>query len=157
MKFLVTKDLAHSTLLSNLMLGVCVALFLYLGLDVILHGYVLGTNITEVSTTLYGNVEEFVEPILIDSLLLQVHIDLFMSLFGIMIIASIYIRLFSAKPSTKKLVHALFTFGLAAPLALLIAYFTSVGFVYSWVVSFLFAHLLAIAMALAIIKKLLFK
>lgn len=157
MKFLVTKDLQHSRLLAHLMTGVSVALLFYLGLDVVLHGYLLGTDITEVSTTLYGNTEEFVEPILLDSLLLQVHIDLFMSLFSIMIIASMYIRLFSAKPSTKRLVHALFTFGLAAPLALLIAYFTSVGFVYSWAVSFLFAHLLGMGMALAIIKKLLFK
>jgi len=155
MKFLVTKDLKHSTLLGNLMLGVCVALFFYLGLDVVLHGYVLGTNITEVSTTLYGNVEEFVEPILIDSLLLQVHIDLFMSLFSIMIIASIYIRLFSAKKSTKKLVHALFILGLAAPITLLTAYFTSLGFVYSWMASFILWHLLGMGMALAIIKKLL--
>ena len=153
MKFLVTKDLQHSRLLAHLMTGVSVALLFYLGLDVVLHGYLLGTDITEISTTLYGNVE----PILLDSLLLQVHIDLFMSLFSIMIIASIYIRLFSAKPSTKRLVHALFTFGLAALLALLVAYFTSVGFVYSWVVSFLFAHLLGMGMALAIIKKLLFK
>ena len=157
MKFLVTKDLAHSTLLGNLMLGVCVALFFYLGLDVVLHGYVLGTNITEVSTTLYGNVEEFVEPLLIDSLLLQVHIDLFMSLFTIMIIASIYIRLFSAKKSTKKLVHLVFIFGLLAPIFLLVAYFTSLWAVYVWLVSFFFWHLLGLGMSLAIIQKLFFK
>jgi len=157
MKFLVTKDLQHSTLLGNLMLGVNVALFFYLGLDVVLHGYVLGTNITEISTTLYGNIEEFVEPILIDSLLLQVHIDLFMSLFAIMIIASIYIRLFSASKLTKKLVHALFILGLFTPITLLSAYFSSVTFVYSWIASFILWHILGMGMALAIIKKLLFK
>lgn len=157
MKFLVTKDLAHSTLLGNLMLGVCVALFLYLGLDIVLHGYVMGTNITEIGTTLYGNTEEFIEPLLIDSLLLQVHIDLFMSLFSIMLIASIYIRLFSTKKSTKKLVHTLFILGLVAPIALLTAYFTSVGFVYGWIASFILWHILGMGMAVAIIKKLLFK
>ena len=157
MKFLVTKDLQHSTLLGNLMVGVSVALFFYLGLDVVLHGYLLGTNLTEINTTLYGNVEEFVEPILIDSLLLQVHSDLFMSLFGIMIIASIYIRLFSGKKSTKSFVHLLFILGLLSPIMLLIAYFSSVVFVYLWVASFLLWHLLGMGMALAIIKKLLFK
>lgn len=156
MKFLVTKDLAHSTLLGTLMLGVSVALFFYLGLDVVLHGYVFGFDFQSIANTLYGNSEEFIEPLLIDSLLLQVHIDLFMSLFSIMILASIYIRLFSAKKSTKKLVHVLFIFGLAAPIALLIAYFTSFAFVYSWIVSFLFWHLVAMGMSLAIIKKLLF-
>jgi len=157
MKFLVTKDLQHSTLLGNLMVGVSVALFFYLGLDVVLHGYLLGTNLTEINTTLYGNVEEFVVPILIDSLLLQVHSDLFISLFGIMIIASIYIRLFSGKKSTKSFVHLLFILGLLSPIMLLIAYFSSVVFVYLWVASFLLWHLLGMGMALAIIKKLLFK
>jgi len=157
MKFLVTKDLAHSTLLGHLILGVCIALFFYLGSDIVLHAYILGDNLIALSNTLYGNVDEFIEPILLDSLLLQVHIDLFMSLFSIMILASIYIRLFSKRKITKQLVHFLFIFGLAAPISLLIAYFTSVGLIYTWLVCFFFWHLLGLGMSLAIIKKLLFK
>jgi len=157
MKFLVTKDLAHSTLLGNLMVGVSVALFFYLGLDVVLHSYVLGSNLTSITNTLYGNVEEFIEPILLDSLLLQVHIDLFMSLFSIMIIASIYIRLYSDKRVTKWLVHTLFILGLFAPLFLIVAYFISMGIVYAWLISFVLGHLLGMGLSLLIIKKLLFK
>lgn len=157
MKFLVTKDLEHTTLLAKLMAGVSIALFCYLGLDVVLHGYVLGADATSITTTLYGNAEEFIEPILLDTLLLQVHIDLFMSLFSIMIIASIYIRLYSANVSTKWLVHTLFILGLLAPLGLLIAYFISVGFVYVWIGSFILGHLLGMGMSLGIIKRLLFK
>ena len=157
MKFLVTKDLAHSTLLSRLMLGVCVALFFYLGLDVLLHGYVLGADMTSIQNTLYGNTEEFIEPILIDTLLLQVHTDLFMSLFSILIIASIYIRLYSSQTITKWLVHFLFILGLLAPLSLVIAYFTSMGIVYVWLATFILGHFLGMWMSLRIIKKLLFR
>ena len=157
MKFLITKDLQHSTLLGNLMAGVSVALFFYLGLDVVLHAYVIGSDLESILNTLYGNVEEFIEPILLDSLLLQIHIDLFMSLFSIMIIASIYIRLYSDKSITKWLVHTLFIFGLLAPLFLIVAYFTSMGFVYAWLASFVLAHLLGMGLSLLIIKKLLFK
>lgn len=157
MKFLVTKELEHTTLLYRLMAGVSIALFLYLGLDVVLHAYVLGADIRSISTTLYGNIEEFIEPILLDTLLLQVHIDLFMSLFAIMIIASIYIRLYTGKVSTKWLVHMLFILGLLAPALLLIAYFNSVGFVYVWLGSFVGWHLLGMLMSLLIIKRLLFK
>lgn len=149
--------MAHSTLLINLMLGVSVALFFYLGLDVVLHAYVIGSDIESITNTLYGNVEEFIELILLDSLLLQVHIDLFMSLFSIMIIASIYIRLYSDKRTTKWLVHTLFILGLLAPLFLIVAYFTSIGFVYVWLVSFMLGHLLGMGLSLRIIKKLLFK
>jgi len=157
MKFLITKDLEHTTLLSKLMAGVSISLFFYLILDVALHGYVLGADITSISTTLYGNQEEFIEPILLDTLLLQVHIDLFMSLFTVMIIASIYIRLYSAKVTTKWLVHTLFILGLVAPMVLLITYFTSSIFVYVWLVSFVLGHLLGMGMSLVIIKRLLFK
>ena len=157
MKFLVTKDLAYSSLLSNLMTGVAVAIFFYLVLDIVLHAYVLGLDASIVSTTLFGNTKEFIEPILLDTLLLQVHIDLFMSLFASMIVASIYIRLHSTKVMTKWLVHSLFILGLLAPLLLMVAYFTSVSFVYLWLASFMFGHLLGMFMSLMIIKRLLFK
>ena len=157
MKFLVTKDLAHSSLLGNLMAGVTVAIFFYFVLDIVLHAYVIGLDVTTISTTLFGNTEEFIEPILIDTLLLQVHIDLFMSLFSIMIVASIYIRLNSIKAMTKWLVHTLFILGLLAPLLLIVAYFTSVIFIYLWLASFILGHLLGMLLSLMIIKKLLFK
>jgi len=70
MKFLVTKDLAHSTLLTYLMGSVVFAILLYLGFDMLLHAYVIGLDMQSVSITLFGDVENFVEPILIDSLLL---------------------------------------------------------------------------------------
>ncbi|MBT8348128.1 MAG: hypothetical protein HKP62_01610, partial [Sulfurovum sp.] len=94
MKFLVTKDLAHSTLLRYLMGSVVFATLLYLGIDTILHAYVIGLDMNSISVTLLGDAENFVEPILIDSLLLQVHIDLFMTLFALLILSSIYIRLY---------------------------------------------------------------
>jgi len=157
MKFLISKELSQATLLKNLMLAVCVALFFYLGLDVLLHAYVFGFDLSSISSTLYGNTEEFIEPILLDTLLLQVHIDLFMSLFSMMIIASIYIRLYSEDSFTKILVHTLFVLGLVAPLLLVVAYFTEMVVVYVWLIGFILGHLLAMYMSLTIVKKLLIK
>ena len=94
---------------------------------------------------------------MIDTLLLQVHIDLFMALFSIMIVASIYIRLHNKKVMTKWLVHALFILGLFTPILLMIAYFTNVWFITIWLVTFILGHLLAMWMSLLILKKLLFK
>ncbi len=52
MKFLVTKDLAHSTLLTYLMGSVVFAILLYLGFDMLLHAYVIGLDVQSVSITL---------------------------------------------------------------------------------------------------------
>jgi len=157
MKFLVTKELAYSSLLKNLVVGVCIALFFYFMLDVLLHGYIIGFTFEEMNSTLYGNAEEFIEPILIDSLLLQVHIDLFMSLLAVMMIASIYIRLFSTQKMTKWLVHTLFLLSLLSPMILIFAYLTSKIAVFIWIVCFVLGHLLAMIMTVMIVKKLLLK
>ena len=157
MKFLVTKDLAHSTLLTYLMGSVVFAILLYLGFDILLHAYVIGLDMQSVSITLFGDVENFVEPILIDSLLLQVHIDLFMTLFAILILSSIYIRLYSDKVMTKWVVHFMFSLGILAPFVLLLAYFVSESLTAIWLISFVLWHMLAAVVALMILKKLLFK
>ena len=157
MKFLISKELSQTTLMRKLMIAVCVALFFYLGLDVLLHAYVFGFELSDISSTLYGNAEEFIEPILLDTLLLQVHIDLFMSLLSMMIIASIYIRLYSEDGFTKIVVHALFILGLIAPLLLIVSYFTAMACVYAWLGSFMLGHLLGMGMSLRIVGKLLFK
>jgi len=157
MKFLVTKDLAHSTLLTYLMGSVVFAILLYLGFDMLLHAYVIGLDMQSVSITLFGDVENFVEPILIDSLLLQVHIDLFMTLFAILILSSIYIRLYSDKVMTKWVVHLLFSLGILAPVVLLLAYFFSASLTAIWLISFVLWHILGCIVAMMILKKLLFK
>lgn len=157
MKFLVTKDLAHSTLLTYLMGSVVFAILLYLGFDMLLHAYVIGYDMQSVSITLFGDIENFVEPILIDSLLLQVHIDLFMTLFAILILSSIYIRLYSDKVMTKWVVHLLFSLGILAPVVLLMAYYVSTLFTAIWLISFVLWHILGGIVAMMILKKLLFK
>lgn len=157
MKFLVTKDMGYSTLLTYLMGSVVVAILLYVGLDTVLHAYVIGLDMHSISVTLFGDAENFVEPVLIDSLLLQVHIDLFMTLFAILILSSIYIRLYAEKVMTKWVVHLLFIMGMLAPAALLLAYFVSASFALMWLMSFILWHLLAAIVAIMILKKLLFK
>ena len=157
MKFLVTKDLAHSQLLAYLIGAVLVAMLLYLGLDVVLHGYVIGADMTAIHSTLFGDLETFEEPILIDSLLLQVHIDLFMTIFVLLILSAIYIRLHNKTTAMKWVLHALFILGLLAPLSLLLAYFWSETFVTVWIVTFLLWHLLAIMVSLSIFPRLNFR
>ncbi|HHO65378.1 MAG TPA: hypothetical protein ENJ71_02530 [Epsilonproteobacteria bacterium] len=157
MKFLVTKDLAHSQLLAYLIGAVLTAILLYLGLDVVLHGYVIGSDMTAIRSTLFGNSETFEEPILIDSLLLQVHIDLFITIFVLLILSSIYIRVHNKTTAMKWVLHALFILGLLAPLSLLLAYFWSEDFVMVWVVTFLLWHLLAVGISLSIFPRLNFR
>lgn len=157
MKFLVTKDLAHSKLLAYLMGAVVFAILLYLALDVVLHGYVIGSDISAIKSTLFGNADTFEEPILIDSLLLQVHIDLFMTIFTLLILSSVYIRLYEKTTSMKMVLHTLFISGVIAPLSLLLAYSWSQSFMYVWMVSFLLWHIVALLLTFMILRRLHFR
>jgi predicted neutral ceramidase superfamily lipid hydrolase len=157
MKFLIKKDIEYSRLFKSLIVSVISTLFIYLLLDIALHYFVIGIDISSISNTLYGNEAHFTEAILLDSLLLQVHIDLFMNIITLMILSSVYIRYFSNNPSTKVLIHILLLSGILAPISLLIAYFSSVIFIYLWLVCFALAHIIALFMSLAIIKRLLSK
>jgi len=136
------------------MASVVFAILIYLVLDVILHSYVIGMDLISINNTLFGNVETFEEPILIDSLLLQVHIDLFMTLFALLILSSIYIRLYKKTSLMKVTVHTLFIFGIMAPIFLLLAYFWSETFVYLWLVSFALWHMMAFVLSLMIFRRL---
>ena len=156
MKFLVTKDLAHSKLLGTLMGAVVFAILLYLVLDVFVHGYILGWDIESIRTTLYGNVETFEEPILIDSLLLQVHLDLFMSIFALLILTSIWIRFCAEKIAFKWVLHLVLLSGLLAPIFLLLAYMGTSFLLYVWIATFFLWHSLAVGISFMIFKKLRF-
>jgi len=157
MKFLVSKDLEPTNLLKNLLVALSIALLFYFIFDLLVHAYLLGFSFQDISSTLYGNHEEFIEPILIDSLLLQVHIDLFFSLLSTMIIASIYIRLFNREKRTKRLIHLLFFLNFFSPIILIIAYLSFEVFVSVWILFFLASHSLNIIISILIIKKLLLK
>ena len=154
MKFLVSKDAVPTPLLRQLMTAVTVAMLLYLVLDVVLHGYLIGLSPQVAAQTLYGNEEAFVEPILFESLLLQVHIDLFMALVSLLIVVSIYLRMKHKEKVRKGLLHALFLAALAAPLLLIAAYFGGSFWLYGWVGAFYLWHLLALLVGTVALKRL---
>ncbi len=154
MKFLVTKESAPSALLRSLMISVVFAIILYIFLDIVLHSYLLGSDIQTIQANIFGDEENFIEPLLIETLLLQIHIDLFMTLFGLMILTSIYIRFHNKQNFTKWFVHIVLFLGLISPIILLLAFFTIEIFIYIWLISFILWHILALIMGIITLKKL---
>jgi len=154
MKFLVSKDTAPTPLLRQLMIAVTVAILLYLLLDIVLHSYLIGLSPQAAAQTLYGNEEAFIEPILFETLLLQVHIDLFMALVALLILVAVYLRMKHKEKVCKTMLHSLFLAALAAPLLLIAAYFGGSFWLYSWVGAFFIWHLLALFVGTVVLKRL---
>ncbi len=154
MKFLVSKDAAPTPLLRQLMIAVTAALLLYLLLDVVLHGYLIGLSPQAAAQTLFGDEEAFVEPMLFESLLLQVHIDLFMALVSLLILVAIYLRMMQKEKVRTGVLHSLFLAALGAPLLLVVAYFGGSFWLYGWVGAFFIWHLLALFVGTVALKRL---
>lgn len=156
MKFLITKELGHTKLLTTLMAAVVIFILLYLGFDVALHAYVIGTDIHSIALTLFGDAENFVEPMLLDTLLLQVHSDLFMSLFSLLILTSISIRLHGSRRIMRWAVHFVFVLGMLSAVTLLAAYFVGAWLIPVWIATFVTWHVLGFVLGGSVLKTLLF-
>jgi len=130
-------------------------ILIFLATDTALHHYQLGLSVDKVMTTLYGNEEIFEEPILFTTLLLQVHIDLFLSMFILLTLLAMFIRLYAKNKYTKIWIHLLFLSGLFTPLLLLLNYFlaSKLGSII-WIILFIFWHLVAFYLCFKILWKL---
>jgi len=94
MKFLKkNKEFEKNPLLKKLILFLVFTLLLFLGLDVLVHHHQIGLTLATATDTILGNEEEFLDPILFDSLLERVHADILSAMIVLMLLATILIRL----------------------------------------------------------------
>ena len=139
-------------LLKKLILFLVFTLFLFLGLDVLLHHHQIGVTLTTATNTILGNEEEFLDPILFDTILERVHADILSAMITLMLLATILIRL--SPQSKQRLVHLSFLTAIFSQIALLLAPSLPL-FIALWLVLFLLWHLLAFVMGISIFWKLL--
>lgn len=153
MKFLKkNKEFDKNPLLKKLILFLVFTLLLFLGLDVLLHHHQIGLTLETATDTILGNEEEFLDPILFDSLLERVHADILSAMIVLMLLATILIRLSSQ--SKQRLVHLSFLTAIFTQVALLLAPSLPL-FIVLWITLFLLWHFIAFVMGLRIIWELL--
>ena len=153
MKFLKkNKEFDKNPLLKKLILFLVFTLLLFLGLDVLLHHHQIGLTLATATDTILGNEEEFLDPILFDSLLERVHADILSAMIVLMLLATILIRLSSQ--SKQRLVHLSFLTAIFTQVALLLAH-SLPQFIVLWITLFLLWHFIAFVMGLRIIWELL--
>jgi hypothetical protein len=147
------KELNKNPLLKRLVIFLVLTLILYLGVDVILHHEQIGLTLTTATDTILGNEEEFLDPILFDTLLERTHSNLLSSMISLMLLATIYIRLTKCTQKRQPAVHLAFITAILSQIALLMTQ-TYPLFIAIWIVLFLLWHLFALYLSLMIIWKL---
>ena len=153
MKFLVTNELRQNPLL-KLLIGFFVGiLILFAGLDLLLCHYQIGLTPDTARTTLLGEEEAFIEPLLFDVLLERIHISLFVSILMLVLLVIVFMRV--SGNDSKKMIHTAFLSAILAPVSLLLGYFLGGLFIPLWIALFVLWHLSALYFAAAILRRLL--
>ena len=140
-----SKTLESNPLLKNLMAFLLLSLMLYLGLDVLLHQQQIGLTLDLATQTIMGDEENFVEPILFDTLLERVHFDILSSMITLMLIAVMVIRL-QPKNQKQLSIHLSFLTAILSQIALILAFYYW-SFIPVWIGLFLLWHLIALWMS----------
>lgn len=145
------KELNKNPLLKKLILFLVFSLLLYLGLDVLLHHQQIGLTLSMATNTILGNEEEFLDPILFDTLLTLTHANILSSMISLMLLAVILIRL---NPNRKQyFIHFSFITAILNHIFLLLTFLYSWA-ILIWIVLFMLWHLLALLMGIHIMWKL---
>jgi len=129
--------------------GLLLFLILFLSADVLLKNDHIGLTPSHLSQTLFGNEEEYIEPITEHFLLELMHSDIFFMMMTLLTLSAVYARL--CQNSTIRIVNinAVMISALLTILLLPLAYYVSTLFILPYIIAFYSWHILALFMAIA--------
>lgn len=148
MKFIASKKLSDNKTLRLVIGWMLITLILSMGLNLIAKGIDFGSSPEAWVSTVMGNPDEFIDPMLWSDLLLSVHTDLFGLIITFILIASLYVR--TSRPNVIKIsLFASMLFALLLyPIALLLANVAGPFAVTASMIGFVLFHVEAIVMSL---------
>lgn len=153
MKFTLIKDLRSNALMRYILLFFSLFIALYLLLDSINHANIIGTHATAIKHTIFGNEEEFLEPISYTSLLEYAHQSIFTVMMLLFTQSAIFIRLFAKRAYCRPILHVTMISALLTQI-LLLSLPLHPSLVYLYITGFYLWHLLSLVMSIFAIKKL---
>ena len=129
--------------------GLLLFLILFLSADVLLKNDHIGLTPSHLSQTLFGNEEEYIEPITEHFLLELMHSDIFFMMMTLLTLSAVYARL--CQNSTIRIVNinAVMISALLTVLLLPLTYYVSALFILPYIIAFYSWHILALFMAIA--------
>lgn len=141
MKFTLVKDLRGNTILRPLLSGLLIFTILYLSADIILKKDHIGISYQTLSNTLYGNEDEFIEPVSFHFILELSHSDIFFMMMTLLSLSAIFSRLCKIDRFRSILIHTTMLSAILNIITLFLAYFLNPFFIYTWILCFWLWHI----------------
>jgi len=129
--------------------GLLLFILLFLSADILLKNDHIGLTQTTLSQTLFGNEEEYIEPVTEHFLLELMHSDIFFMMMTLLTLSAVYARLCQNKAIRIVNINATMISALLTVLFLPLAYYLSAHFILPYIIAFYSWHILALFMTIA--------
>lgn len=157
MKFTLVKDLREDPIMKPILGSLLSFILLYLIADFFVKHFSFGIFFETIKNTLYGNADEFLEPIDYAVFLEFWHTEIFFTMFIVFLLSTIFIRLFNTEKMFLWLLNSFMLSAIFSLLFLPLNYFYHVDFlIYGFLLSFWCWHLIAVLVSLLSLKRLYF-
>ena len=149
MKFTLIKDVKGDSLMRPLLSGLLLFILLFLSADILLKNDHIGLTQSHLAQTLFGNEEEYIEPVTEHFLLELMHSDIFFIMMTLLTLSAVYARLCQNKRLRLVNINITMIAALLSIVFLPLSYYLSPLFIMPCIISFLTWHFLAVIMTLA--------
>ncbi|WP_373035810.1 hypothetical protein [Sulfurimonas sp.] len=146
MKFTLINNIKKDNAMRLILTGFLSFILLYIISDILVKYFSFGISVDAVTITLFGNADEFIDPITKSSFLEFWHTEIFFMMMLLLTLSAVFIRL--ANRSRTLMTNTLMISAITSLVAVALAYFMSAIFVYIYVITFFIWHLSAIYMIL---------
>lgn len=156
MRFTLIKDLQKDKLMRPILLGLLGFTLLYLCADLFMKYHNFGLSAETMAQTLFGNEEEFIDPMSKGVFLELWHSEIFFTMMVVFTLSTVCIRLCEASRLSLIMVNLMLLSSLLALVALPLSFYYSQALLVFYAASFLLWHLLALVATLFSLKRLSF-
>lgn len=129
--------------------GLLIFVLIYLIADIFVTKHSLGLSFLEISNTLFGNEDEFLEPMSKSIFMEYVHAKIFYLMMIFLSISAVFARLFHKQRYMILSINVLMISGLLSIVSLSITYFMDASFIYTYMVSYYLWHIIALGISAA--------
>lgn len=141
MKFTLIKNIKKDSAMSTILKGFLVFILIYLIVDILVMKSGFGITFDSVYTTLFGNEDEYIDPINEAGFLEFWHTQIFFMMMILLTLNSIFIRVANRSRSINT--NILMISAITSLISVVLAYYMYDIFVYLYVISFYIWHAMA--------------
>ena len=143
MKFTLINNIQKDSAMSLILKGFLIFILLYLAADILVMNSSFGISIQSISTTLFGNEEEYIDPINEASFLEFWHTQIFFIMMILLTLNAIFIRM--AKKSRVIVPNILMISAIISLVSLPLAFYSEF-FIQVYIFTYFIWHLMAVYM-----------